>query len=212
MHAGDPPEPAARGDGPFLPRLPASPRRCRSASPRARRSSAAARRSRPSRCATPPKLGCEGPNQMKAFLRCGMGPCQGRLCGLTVTELIAAERGTTPGRRRLLPAASAGEADHAGRARLAADQPRPSARPWSAERWPARADVVIIGGGIHGCSTALHLALRGLKPILIEKDYAGRHASGVNAGGVRQLARDIRRDPAVDLLDGPLGAHRGAGR
>jgi NADPH-dependent 2,4-dienoyl-CoA reductase/sulfur reductase-like enzyme len=42
------------------------------------------------------KLGCSGPNQMKSFLRCGMGPCQGRLCGLTVTELIASERGTSP--------------------------------------------------------------------------------------------------------------------
>ena len=42
------------------------------------------------------RMGCEGPNQMKAFLRCGMGPCQGRMCGLTVTELIAEERGTTP--------------------------------------------------------------------------------------------------------------------
>ena len=41
-------------------------------------------------------MGCEGPNQMKAFLRCGMGPCQGRLCGLTVTELIAAQRKSTP--------------------------------------------------------------------------------------------------------------------
>lgn len=41
-------------------------------------------------------LGCEGPNQMKAFLRCGMGPCQGRLCGLTVTELIAEQRHATP--------------------------------------------------------------------------------------------------------------------
>lgn len=57
------------------------------------------------------------------------------------------------------------------------------------------ADAVIIGGGIHGCSTALHLALRGLKPILIEKDYAGRHASGVNAGGVRQLARHLAEIP-----------------
>jgi NADPH-dependent 2,4-dienoyl-CoA reductase/sulfur reductase-like enzyme len=38
-------------------------------------------------------IGCEGPNQMKAFLRCGMGPCQGRLCGLTVSELIAEHRG-----------------------------------------------------------------------------------------------------------------------
>jgi len=42
-------------------------------------------------------LGCEGPNQIKAFLRCGMGPCQGRSCGLTVTELIAKARGVPPG-------------------------------------------------------------------------------------------------------------------
>jgi NADPH-dependent 2,4-dienoyl-CoA reductase/sulfur reductase-like enzyme len=51
-------------------------------------------------------LGCPGPNQMKSFLRCGMGPCQGRLCGLTVTELIARERGVSPqevGHYRLRP-------------------------------------------------------------------------------------------------------------
>ncbi len=41
-------------------------------------------------------LGCPGPNQMKAFLRCGMGPCQGRMCGLTVTEMIAKARGVSP--------------------------------------------------------------------------------------------------------------------
>jgi len=41
-------------------------------------------------------LGCQGPNQLKSFLRCGMGPCQGRLCGLTVTELIARARGVAP--------------------------------------------------------------------------------------------------------------------
>jgi thioredoxin reductase/bacterioferritin-associated ferredoxin len=41
-------------------------------------------------------LGCNGPNQIKAFLRCGMGACQGRLCGLTVTELIAHARGVAP--------------------------------------------------------------------------------------------------------------------
>lgn len=34
-------------------------------------------------------LGALGPNQAKAFSRCGMGPCQGRLCGLTVTEVMA---------------------------------------------------------------------------------------------------------------------------
>ena len=33
-------------------------------------------------------LGCAGPNQLKSYTRCGMGPCQGRFCGLTVSELI----------------------------------------------------------------------------------------------------------------------------
>ena len=42
------------------------------------------------------RLGCEGPNQMKAFLRCGMGPCQGRQCGLTVVELIGDVHGKSP--------------------------------------------------------------------------------------------------------------------
>ncbi len=37
--------------------------------------------------------GCLGPNQAKAFTRCGMGPCQGRECALTVSRLIAAHHG-----------------------------------------------------------------------------------------------------------------------
>ena len=42
-------------------------------------------------------LGAPGPNQAKRFGRCGMGPCQGRQCGLTVrTEVIASERGVSP--------------------------------------------------------------------------------------------------------------------
>jgi NADPH-dependent 2,4-dienoyl-CoA reductase/sulfur reductase-like enzyme len=39
---------------------------------------------------------CPGPNQMKSFVRCGMGPCQGRMCGLTVVELIAECRNVSP--------------------------------------------------------------------------------------------------------------------
>ncbi|MGN7882508.1 FAD-dependent oxidoreductase [Ensifer sp. 22460] len=42
-------------------------------------------------------LGVPGPNQMKAFTRCGMGPCQGRLCGLTSVELLAHRRNVPPG-------------------------------------------------------------------------------------------------------------------
>ncbi len=57
------------------------------------------------------------------------------------------------------------------------------------------ADTVVIGGGLHGCSTALHLALRGMSVIVIEKDYIARHASGVNAGGVRRLGRAFSEIP-----------------
>ena len=41
------------------------------------------------------RRGCQGPNQAKSFLRAGMGPCQGRMCGNAVSELIAAERGVS---------------------------------------------------------------------------------------------------------------------
>jgi hypothetical protein len=35
------------------------------------------------------QIGRPGPNQVKAFTRAGMGPCQGRQCGYTVTRILA---------------------------------------------------------------------------------------------------------------------------
>ncbi|MSP89753.1 MAG: FAD-binding oxidoreductase [Alphaproteobacteria bacterium] len=57
------------------------------------------------------------------------------------------------------------------------------------------ADVVIIGGGLHGCSAAYHLAAKGLKPIVLEKNVVARHASSASAGGVRRLGRDPAEIP-----------------
>jgi NADPH-dependent 2,4-dienoyl-CoA reductase/sulfur reductase-like enzyme len=37
------------------------------------------------------RQGCVGPNQAKAFTRCGMGPCQGRFCGATSEQIFAHE-------------------------------------------------------------------------------------------------------------------------
>nr|WP_130302978.1 NAD(P)/FAD-dependent oxidoreductase [Advenella incenata] len=34
-------------------------------------------------------IGCIGPNQTKFFSRCGMGPCQGRVCGGVVTQILS---------------------------------------------------------------------------------------------------------------------------
>ncbi|MGE3907530.1 MAG: (2Fe-2S)-binding protein, partial [Reyranellaceae bacterium] len=40
--------------------------------------------------------GVGGPASLKTFSRCGMGPCQGRQCGLVVTEALAAALGRPP--------------------------------------------------------------------------------------------------------------------
>jgi NADPH-dependent 2,4-dienoyl-CoA reductase/sulfur reductase-like enzyme len=41
-------------------------------------------------------VGRPGPNQVKAATRAGMGPCQGRQCGYTVTRILAAAQSRTP--------------------------------------------------------------------------------------------------------------------
>jgi sarcosine oxidase subunit beta len=59
---------------------------------------------------------------------------------------------------------------------------------------PKTADIVIIGGGVMGASTAYHLALRGQKNVvLLEKDeFFGQEATGRCAGGVRfQFSTEI---------------------
>ena len=78
------------------------------------------------------------------------------------------------------------------------------------------ADVLIIGGGIQGCATAYHLVRAGASVIVLEKDYVARHASGVNAGGVRLLGRDIAEVPmskaSMEMwqsLDDTLGEETG---
>jgi len=64
------------------------------------------------------------------------------------------------------------------------------------------ADVVVIGGGLHGSATALHLSRAGHSVIVIEKDRVGRHASSANAGGVRRLGRALPEIPlACAALD-----------
>ncbi len=62
---------------------------------------------------------------------------------------------------------------------------------------PAEVDVVVIGGGIIGSSTALELAERGLRVAVCEKGGIGQEQSSRNWGWVRITRRDPREVPLM---------------
>ncbi|CAD5200991.1 NAD(P)/FAD-dependent oxidoreductase [Pseudomonas sp. FEN] len=54
---------------------------------------------------------------------------------------------------------------------------------------PQKSDVLIIGGGIMGSTSAFFLRQRGQSVTLLERDQIGQYASGVNFGNVRRQGR-----------------------
>jgi sarcosine oxidase, subunit beta len=56
-------------------------------------------------------------------------------------------------------------------------------------------DVAIVGGGIVGGSAALFLRQMGFSVTLLERDWCGAKASGVNFGGVRRQGRPLEQLP-----------------
>jgi len=65
------------------------------------------------------------------------------------------------------------------------------------ESIPISADVVIIGGGIVGVSTAWFLAKQGINVVLCEKGHIAGEQSGRNWGWIRQQNRDAREMPMI---------------
>jgi glycine/D-amino acid oxidase-like deaminating enzyme len=64
---------------------------------------------------------------------------------------------------------------------------------------PARANAVVIGGGIIGVSTALELKERGLDVVLVEKGEIAAEQSSRNWGWCRQMGRDPREIPLIKV-------------
>ena len=62
---------------------------------------------------------------------------------------------------------------------------------------PARADVVVIGGGIIGVMSAWFLAKRGLSVVLLEKGRIAGEQSSRNWGWIRQQGRDPAELPIM---------------
>jgi glycine/D-amino acid oxidase-like deaminating enzyme len=65
------------------------------------------------------------------------------------------------------------------------------------ESVPASADIVIIGGGIVGVTTAWFLAQQGINVVLCEKGLIAGEQSSRNWGWVRQQLRDSREMPMI---------------
>ncbi len=81
---------------------------------------------------------------------------------------------------------------------------------------PRKVDVVVIGGGIIGVSTALELAERGVSVALCEKGGVGQEQSSRNWGWVRISMRDPREVPLMaealriwETLDARIGRDTG---
>ncbi|OQY35158.1 MAG: FAD dependent oxidoreductase [Anaerolineaceae bacterium 4572_5.1] len=68
---------------------------------------------------------------------------------------------------------------------------------------PKTANIIIIGGGVMGASTAYHLAKRGVKDILLleKEEFFGQGATGRCAGGVRyQFGTDVNIRLSLESL------------
>ncbi|GAO92032.1 hypothetical protein PSA5_04965 [Pseudomonas syringae pv. actinidiae] len=70
---------------------------------------------------------------------------------------------------------------------------------------PQKSDVLIIGGGFMGSSSAFFLRQHGRSVTLLERDQIGQYASGVNFGNVRRQGRS-RPTGALQSLLGALEA------
>lgn len=62
----------------------------------------------------------------------------------------------------------------------------------------ASADVVVVGGGIIGCWTALRLAQQGQRVVVLEKSDIAHEGSGRNRGNVRVQLRDRAEKRLID--------------
>ena len=128
---------------------------------------------------------------LKKATRAGMGRCQGRFCAGSIARLCpdtpAAESFAAPRVPvKPVPAAAlmfeAAEFEAPLLERLVPNQRRVPVQPAGAQ--DRTCDVLVIGGGCVGLSTAYYLAQDGVDVLIVERDEAGLAAATANAGSL----------------------------
>lgn len=145
---------------------------------------------------------------LKRLTRAGMGRCQGRYCGPFLSRFLSEKRQKplrekeynvpqSPLKPIPIPVLAVEKKEWGGhkRSSLGEVTARRSETGTSIET-----DVLIIGAGIAGCSTAFWLADEGVKAVIVDKGSANGQASGGNAGSMH-----------VQLLSFDYGAKAEAG-
>jgi D-hydroxyproline dehydrogenase subunit alpha len=141
--------------------------------------------------------GHESLGAIKRLTRAGMGRCQGRNCAATLARLLQVKTGRAPGpydffapRVPVKPvpvmAIAYEQPEWGGHIEVDAPLP-PAARTRAARAGNARGratDVLVVGAGILGSSTALALARSGIATLVVDRDEPNLQASGANAGSL----------------------------
>ena len=70
------------------------------------------------------------------------------------------------------------------------------------------ADIVIVGGGIAGMTTAYYLAKSGVPSVVVERDAIGSHASGFAYGGLSPLSGFGIPGPHAEIAMEAMRLHR----
>src|SRR5262245_66473407 len=65
-------------------------------------------------------------------------------------------------------------------------------------------EIVIVGGGVAGCSTAFHLASHGRRVVLLERSTIASAASGLNMGGIDSYGWGDEPDLQAHLTAGSV--------
>jgi glycine/D-amino acid oxidase-like deaminating enzyme len=144
---------------------------------------------------------------LKRGTRVGMGSCQGRYCQRQLATVVAAVTGIAPDAQALFEARQPAKPVPIGE--LASEQPewggyRSVEAPSGGEGQchsravVLEAEVLVVGAGIIGLCTALHLARAGRDVVLVDRSPPLTQASGSNAGSLHgQLLSWDFSDPSA---------------
>lgn len=129
---------------------------------------------------------------LKKQTRAGMGRCQGRMCGAIVARLAGApvdEAAFAAPRAPIRPVPAAALMREVPEGYATPVIATPATSRWRSPALPLTSenracDVLVIGGGVLGLSTALYLAREGVDVLVADRSEPGLAASTANAGSL----------------------------